>query len=431
MSTTAKIADAGPGAGLTAGAGDNSLSAFDVEKVRADFPILSREVYGKPLVFLDSGASAQKPRVVIDCMREVYETYYANVHRGAHYLSQRATDAYEEARVSIAKFMNAPSENNIVFTSSVTESINLVAATWGRKFLGEGDEVIISEMEHHANIVPWQMLRDEKGIVLTIAPIRDDGSFHLEDFQACLSPRTKLVAITEVSNVLGTRVPIKEIVRLAHAQGALVMVDGAQGIVHQGVDVQDLDVDLYGWTGHKLYGPSGIGVLYGKMEVLETMPPYQGGGDMIARVTFEKTTFQEPPHRFEAGTPPIVQAIGLGAAVKYVSDLGMDNIAAHEHGILAYANERLSQIEGFQFVGTAPDKAAIISFLVDGLHPFDVAAILDRQGVALRVGQHCAEPLMDRLGIEGTARASFGLYNSRDDVDALARAIEKAKEMLS
>ena len=413
------------------GTGGNSVSAFDVDKVRADFPILSREVYGKPLVFCDSGASAQKPRVVIDCIREVYESYYSNVHRGAHYLSQRATDAYEEARVIIAKFMNAPSDKNIVITSSVTESINLVAATWGRKFLKEGDEVIVSEMEHHANIVPWQMLREEKGIIIKVAPVRDDGSFHLEDFEACLSSRTKLVAITEVSNVLGTRVPIKELTKIAHERGAKVLVDGAQGIVHQGVDVQALDVDFYGWTGHKLYGPSGVGILYGKADVLESMPPYQGGGDMIARVTFEKTTFQDPPHRFEAGTPPIVQAIGLGAAVKYVEELGMKSIAAQEHGTLAYAHQELADIEGYREVGTVPDKAAIISFLVDGLHPFDVAAVLDRQGVATRVGQHCAEPLMDRMGIEGTVRASFGLYNNRADVDALVAGIRKAKEMLS
>ena len=423
MSKITPLAEAGPG--------DNSIAAFDVDKVRSDFPILEREVYGKPLVFLDSGASAQKPRAVIDCVREAYETYYANVHRGAHYLSQRSTDAFEEARVTVARLINAPSDNEIVFTRSVTEAINLVAATWGRKFLSAGDEVVISEMEHHANIVPWQLLRDEKGIELKIAPIRDDGSFHLDDFEACLGPRTKLVAITECSNVLGTRVPVKEVARLAHARGALVLVDGAQSVVHQPVDVRDLDCDFYGFTGHKLYGPSGIGVLYGKAEILNEMPPYQGGGDMIERVTFEKTTFAEPPHRFEAGTPPIVQAIGLGAAVNYVTELGMENISAHEHGILAYATERLSAIEGFRFVGTAPDKAAIVSFLVDGLHPFDVAAILDRQGVAVRVGQHCAEPLMDRLGIEGTARAAFGLYNSRADVDALAAAVEKAKEMLS
>ena len=411
--------------------GHNSASVFDVEQVRSDFPILSREVYSKPLVFLDSGASAQKPRAVIDCMSEAYESYYSNVHRGAHYLSQQATDAYEEARVVIANFMNAPSDKNIVFTSGVTESINLVAATWGRKFLQEGDEVIVSEMEHHANIVPWQLLREDKGIVLKVAPVRDDGSFHLEDFEACLTSRTKLVAITEVSNVLGTRVPIKELTKIAHARGAKVLVDGAQGVVHQGVDVQQLDVDFYGWTGHKLYGPSGVGILYGKADLLDSMPPYQGGGDMIASVTFEKTTFQDPPYRFEAGTPPIVQAVGLGAAVKYVEGLGMINIAAHEQEVLAYAHQQLAEIDGYREVGTVKDKAAIISFLVNGLHPFDVAAVLDRQGVATRVGQHCAEPLMDRMGIEGTVRASFGLYNNRADVDALVAAIWQAKEMLS
>jgi cysteine desulfurase/selenocysteine lyase len=411
--------------------GHNSASVFDVEQVRSDFPILSREVYSKPLVFLDSGASAQKPRAVIDCMTEAYESYYSNVHRGAHYLSQQATDAYEEARVVIANFMNAPSDKNIVFTSGVTESINLVAATWGRKFLQEGDEVIVSEMEHHANIVPWQLLREDKGIVLKVAPVRDDGSFHLEDFEACLTSRTKLVAITEVSNVLGTRVPIKELTKISHARGARVLVDGAQGVVHQGVDVQQLDVDFYGWTGHKLYGPSGVGILYGKADLLDSMPPYQGGGDMIASVTFEKTTFQDPPYRFEAGTPPIVQAVGLGAAVQYVEGLGMINIAAHEQEILAYAHQQLAEIDGYREVGTVKDKAAIISFLVDGLHPFDVAAVLDRQGVATRVGQHCAEPLMDRMGIEGTVRASFGLYNNRADVDALVAAIWQAKEMLS
>ena len=406
-------------------------SNFDIEAVRKDFPILSSEVYGKPLVFLDSGASAQKPKVVIDCISDIYESYYANVHRGAHYLSQRSTDAYEEARATIADFMNAPSEKNIVFTSGVTESINLVAATWGRKFLGEGDEVVISEMEHHANIVPWQLLREEKGIVIKIAPIGDDGSFRLEDFQSCLSSRTKLVAVTEISNVLGSRIPVKEVARLAHEYGAKVLIDGAQGIVHQGVDVQELDIDFYGWTGHKLYGPSGVGVLYGKADVLESMPPYQGGGDMIERVSFEKTTFQEPPYRFEAGTPPIAQAIGLGTAVKYVSALGMENIAANEKEVLDYARQRLADIDGFREVGTMSDKAGIISFLIDGLHPYDVATILDRQGIATRVGKHCAEPLMDRMGLEGTVRASFGLYNNHADVDALVHGIMKARLMLT
>lgn len=411
-------------------AGDNSTSAFDVERVRQDFPILSQEIYGKPLVFLDSGASAQKPRVVIDAVRECYETYYSNVHRGAHYLSQRSTDAYEEARSVIARFINARSEDEVVFTSSVTESINLVASTWGRKFLNEGDEVIVTEMEHHANIVPWQMLEQERGIRLRVVPITDSGEFLLENFEPLLGPKTKLVAIAECSNVLGTMVPVKQVIKLAHARGVPVLLDGAQGIVHRGVDVQDLDVDFYAFTGHKLYGPSGVGVLYGKWDILNGMPPYQGGGDMIERVSFSGTTFKEPPHRFEAGTPPIAQVIGLGAAVKYVSELGMDNISAHEQGLVAYATEQLKAIEGLKIYGEAADKAAIFSFTVEGTHPFDIAAILDRQGVAVRVGQHCAEPLMDRFGIEGTVRASFGLYNNRADVDALVSAIKKARVML-
>jgi len=415
---------------LEAGAGDNSTSAFDVARVRRDFPILSQEIYGKPLVFFDSGASAQKPRVVIEAVRECYETYYANVHRGAHYLSQRSTDAFEEARVTVARFINAESDNEIVFTRSATEAINLVAATWGRKFLNPGDEVIVTAMEHHANIVPWQILRSERGIVLKVIPISPSGEFSIADFEALLGPKTKLVAVTEVSNVLGTMVPVKEVARLAHARGVPVLVDGSQGIVHNGVDVRDLDCDFYAFTGHKLYGPSGIGVLYGKWDMLDAMPPYQGGGDMIERVTFDEVTFKEPPHRFEAGTPPIAQAIGLAAAIKYVAELGTNNISAHEQGVLAYATERLEAIDGLRIIGEAPDKAAIISFLVDGTHPFDIAAILDRAGVAVRVGQHCAEPLMDFLGIDGTVRASFGLYNDRSDVDTLVAAIEKAKGML-
>ncbi|NQW02270.1 MAG: cysteine desulfurase [Rhodospirillales bacterium] len=415
---------------IDAAPGSNSLAAFDVERVRRDFPILKQKVYGKSLVFLDSGASAQKPQVVIDAVRECYETYYSNVHRGAHFLSQRCTDAYEAVRADIAGFINAPSENNVVITSSVTESINLVAQTWGRKFLKAGDEVIVSEMEHHANIVPWQLLETEIGITIKVAPIDENGEFLLDSFKQLLSPKTKLVAITEVSNVLGTIVPVKEVIRLAHAAGALVLIDGAQGIVHHGVDVQDLDCDFYGFTGHKLYGPSGVGVLYGKAEVLSAMPPYQGGGDMIEKVSFSGTTFKEPPHRFEAGTPPIAQVIGLGAAIRYVSGLGMDNIAAHEQGLLAYANSRIEDLGGVRIVGQAHDKAAIISFLLDGAHPFDVAAVLDRQGVATRVGHHCAEPLMDRLGVVGTVRASFGLYNTSDDVDRLIAALGKAKDLL-
>ncbi len=415
---------------IDAAIGNNSMEAFDVERVRLDFPILKQTVYGKPLVFLDSGASAQKPQVVIDAVRECYETYYSNVHRGAHYLSQRCTDEYEKVRAEIADFINAPSENNVVITSSVTESINLVAQTWGRKFLQPGDEIIVSEMEHHANIVPWQMLETQIGVTLRVAPIDDQGEFLIEDFKALLNSKTKLVALTEVSNVLGTVVPVKEVVKLAHAQGAKVLLDGAQGVVHHGVDVQDLDCDFYGFTGHKLYGPSGVGVLYGKTDVLNSMPPYQGGGDMIEKVSFSGTTFKEPPYRFEAGTPPIAQVIGLGAAIRYVSQLGMDNISAHEQGLLAYALDKMSAIEGIQLVGQAKDKAAIISFLIEGTHPFDVAAVLDRQGVATRVGHHCAEPLMDRLGVVGTVRASFGLYNNSNDVDRLIAAIGKAKDLL-
>jgi cysteine desulfurase/selenocysteine lyase len=363
-------------------------------------------------------------------VRFCYEEQYANVHRGAHYLSGATTDAFENARVKIARFINAETDDEIIFTHNATEAINLVASSYGRAHLKAGDEVVISEMEHHANIVPWQMLREEIGIVQKIAPITDEGALDMDAFKALLGPKTKLVAITHCSNVLGTVTPVKELVALAHAAGAKAMIDGAQGIVHGAVDVRDIGADFYAFTGHKLYGPSGIGVLHGKMDVLETMPPYQGGGDMIDRVTFEKTTFKHPPHRFEAGTPPIVQAIGLGAAIDYVSSFGVETIAAHEHEVLAYANERLADIDGFRFVGTAAGKGPIVSFLVEGLHPLDVATVIDREGVAVRVGHHCAEPLMDRLGIEGTLRASIGMYNTKAEIDVLARAVEKAKAKL-
>ncbi|HUT51429.1 MAG TPA: cysteine desulfurase [Alphaproteobacteria bacterium] len=411
-------------------AGSQANFAYDVEAVRADFPILSRTVYGKPLVYLDNGASAQKPKAVIEAVRFCYEEQYANVHRGAHYLSGATTDAFENARVKIARFINAASDDEIVFTHNATEAINLVAASYGRTHLQAGDEIVISEMEHHANIVPWQLLSQEKGLTLKIAPITDDGVLDMEAFAALLGPRTRLVAITHCSNVLGTVTPVKEIVALGHAAGAKVLIDGSQGIVHAPVDVRDIGADFYVFTGHKLYGPSGIGVLHGRLEVLETMPPYQGGGDMIERVTFEKTTFKEPPHRFEAGTPPIVQVIGLGAAIDYISSFGVETIAAHEHEVLTYANERLADIDGFRFIGTAPGKGPIVSFLVDGLHPLDVATVIDREGVATRVGHHCAEPLMDRLGVEGTLRASIGMYNTKGEIDVLARAIEKAKAKL-
>ena len=415
----------------TASAEKLDYETLDVEQVRGDFPILKKLIYGKPLVFLDSGASSQKPQAVIDAVAECYKNYYSNVHRGAHFLSQRSTDAYEDARTTVAKFINAPSDKNIIFTSGVTESINLVASSWGRKFLNEGDEVLITEMEHHANIVPWQLLEIEKGISIKVVPISDSGEIILEKFNELLNKKTKLVAITECSNVLGTMLPIKNIVKAAHDVGAIVLVDGAQGIVHRGADVQDLDCDFYGFTGHKLYGPSGVGVLYGKMDLLEKMPPYQGGGDMIDKVSFSGTTFKPPPYKFEAGTPPIAQVIGLGRAIQYFSDLGINKIMCHEKELLDYGTDALNSIKGLKIFGSAPNKAAIFSFVVDGVHPFDLAAILDREGVALRVGQHCAEPLMDRLGIDGTVRASLGLYNNYSDIDALVGGIEKAKRMLN
>jgi len=410
--------------------GDNSCQAFDVESVRKDFPILSETVYNKPLVFMDSGASAQKPTAVINAMDDVYRHYYANVHRGAHYLSQQSTDAFERAREKVATFMNAATADEIVFTKNTTEAINLVADSWGHRFLKAGDEVIVSEMEHHANIVPWQLLEQKIGIKVVVAPISDGGELLMDEFAGLLTDKVKLVAMTGCSNVLGTIPPVKDIIRLAHGKNIRVLIDGSQSIVHQGVDVRDLDCDFYVFTGHKLYGPTGVGVLYGKLDILKTMPPYQGGGDMIETVSFSGTTFKEPPHRFEAGTPAIAEVIGLGAAIDYVKDLGQDRIAAHEQGLLAYATAELEKIKGMRIYGQSSDKAAILSFIVDGLHPFDVAAVLDRQGVAVRVGQHCAEPLMHRLGIEGTVRASMGLYNTTDDVDALVRAIIKAKEML-
>ncbi|MEC9346011.1 MAG: cysteine desulfurase [Pseudomonadota bacterium] len=406
-------------------------NVLDVEAVRRDFPILSETVYGKPLVFLDSGASAQKPRQVIDAMRHAMEHQYSNVHRGAHYMSAATTDTFEGAREKVRAFLNAGSIDEIIFTANVTAAINLVAYSYGRAFLKAGDEVVVSEMEHHANIVPWQMMAEATGAIVRVAPVEDDGSFDIRRFEGVLSDRTKLVAITHCSNVMGTVVPAKEVARLAHAAGAKVLFDGAQAAVHGPVDVRDIDADFYGFTGHKLYGPSGIGVLYGKLDLLNAMPPFLGGGDMIDRVSFTGTTYKEAPHRFEAGTPAIVEAIGLGAAIDYVHDIGFDAIRAHEADLGAYAQERLQAIPGVRLVGTAPGKAAIVSFLVDGLHPYDVAAVLDRQGVACRVGHHCAEPLMDRMGVIGTVRASMALYNTRAEIDALAAGIEKAKKLLA
>lgn len=401
---------------------------FDVEAVRRDFPILTREIHGKPLVFLDSAASAQKPRQVIDAERYIYENEYANVHRGIHYLSQICTDRMEAAREKIRVFLNAGKTGEIIFTRNATESINLVAASWGRKFLKAGDEIILSEMEHHSNIIPWQFLRDELGVVLRIAPVTDDGEFRMDAFAELLGERTKLVAITHMSNVLGTIVPVADVVRMAHDAGAKVLLDGAQAVTHIPVDVQALDCDFYVFSGHKLYGPSGIGVLYGKEEMLEAMPPYMGGGEMIRSVTFEKAEWADLPYKFEAGTPAIAQAVGLGAAVDYVNGLGLDAIGAHEADLLTYATQRLSAVEGLKIVGTAPGKASVLSFTMDCAHPHDIGTLVDRAGVAIRVGHHCAQPLMDRMCLAATARASFGLYNTRGEVDVLANSLEAVQE---
>ncbi len=407
---------------------DAQNRTYDVERVRADFPILQREVYGRPLIYLDNAASAQKPRQVIEAMDEVLAQGYANVHRGAHYLSQTLTDRYEAVRETVARFINARSDQEIVITRNGTEAINLVANSFGSG-LEAGDEVIISEMEHHANIVPWQLLRDRTGIVLRVVPITDDGALHMDAYKALLGPRTKLVAIIHASNVLGTVNPIKEVARLAHERGVPVLVDGSQAVVHEAVDVQDLDVDLYVFTGHKLYGPTAIGVLYGKAEILKKMPPFLGGGDMIRSVSFDKSTFAPPPQRFEAGTPPIVEAIGLGAAIDYVQTIGMDRIAAHEAMLLQRATQKLSAIDGLTVYGTVPGKCAILSFTMDAAHAHDIGTIVDRAGVAVRAGHHCAMPLMDRLGVAATARASFGMYNTPAEVDALAESLEAVREI--
>lgn len=408
--------------------------AFDVDRIRADFPILTREVHatakkpGKPLVYLDNAASAQKPRAVIDRMTRFMEEDYSNVHRGVHYLSQTASDAYESARATVARFLGAPSDKSIVFTRNATEAINLVAATWGRTFLEKGDEVVVSIMEHHANIVPWQLLETEKGIRLKVVPMDDDGVLDLGAYADLLGGRTKLVAISHCSNVVGTVNPVAEIVALAHARGIPVLIDGSQAVVHGPVDVTALDADFYTFTGHKLYGPTGIGVLYGKYDLLKAMPPYQGGGDMIMAVSFSGTTFCAPPARFEAGTPAIVEAVGLAAAIDYVQAIGPEAIAAHEHALLDYATAKLLEIEGVRVQGRAPGKAPIISFTVEGVHPHDVGTVIDQYGVAVRVGRHCAEPLMERLGVPSTARASFAMYNTMDEADALVRSVKAVKE---
>jgi cysteine desulfurase/selenocysteine lyase len=407
------------------------VAPLDVARIREDFPILSTQVYGKPLVYLDNAASAQKPREVIDRMTHAVYNEYANVHRGLHFLANAATDAFEAARESMRAFLNAETVNEIVFTKSATESINLVAASFGEAFITEGDEIVLSIMEHHANIVPWHFLRERKGAVLRWVDVDDDGNFLLDEFEKALTPKTKIVAITHMSNMLGTVTPIKEIVRIAHERGIPVLVDGSQGAVHLEVDVRDLDVDFYVVTGHKLYGPTGIGALYAKADRLAKMPPFLGGGEMILEVTKDKVTYNEPPHRFEAGTPPIVQAIGLGAAVDYMRKVGRGRIHAHEMALSAYAHERLSKLNSLKIFGRAEGKGAIVAFEMKGAHAHDIATIIDRSGVAVRAGTHCAQPLLARFGVTSTCRASFALYNTFEEVDKLAEALIKAEALFA
>ena len=405
--------------------------AYDVEAIRKDFPILSKTVYGKPLVYLDNGASAQKPQVVIDAIAHAYSNEYANVHRGLHFLSNAATDAYEAAREKVRRFLNASSVDEIIFTKSSTEAINTVAYGYGMPKIGEGDEIVLSIMEHHSNIVPWHFIRERQGAKLVWAPVDDAGAFHIEEFEKCLTERTKLIAITHMSNALGTIVPVKEICRIARERGIPVLVDGSQGAVHMPVDVRDIDCDWYVMTGHKLYGPSGIGVLYGKMDRLKEMRPFQGGGEMIVDVTEDIVTYNDPPHRFEAGTPPIVQAIGLGHALDYMEKIGRAAISAHEADLRDYAHERLSSINSLKIFGTAPGKGSIFSFELEGIHAHDVSMVIDRAGVAVRAGTHCAQPLLKRFGVTSTCRASFGLYNTRAEVDVLADALDHARKFFA
>jgi cysteine desulfurase/selenocysteine lyase len=402
---------------------------YDVETIRADFPILAQTTHGYPLAYLDSAASAQKPYQVIEAVRAFYARDYANIHRGFYVLSQRATELYDQARRKAQAFLNARYEHEIVFTRGATDAINLVAASFGEAYLNEGDEVLLTGLEHHSNIVPWQFLRQKKGIVLKVAPVNDAGEVPLDEFIRLLGPRTRLAAFAHVSNVLGTVLPIAQMIRAAHESGAKVLIDASQSVAHTKVDVLALDCDFLVFSGHKLYGPTGIGVLYGKQELLDAMPPYQGGGDMIASVSFERTTYAPLPAKFEAGTPPIAQAVALGAAIDYVTALGLEPIGAHEAGLLAYATERLSTIKPLTVVGTAPGKASVLSFVMDGVHPHDIAQVLDSRGVAVRAGHHCAQPLMARLGLPATVRASFGLYNTTAEVDALAEGLKAVEVM--
>lgn len=407
------------------------LYNYGVEKIRKDFPIFEQEVYGKPLTFLDSAASSQKPRAVIDEVANCYASEYANIHRGGYYLSQALTSKYEVARETVKNYIGAKSSKEIIFVRGATEAINLVAQTWGRQNLGPNDEIILSQMEHHSNIVPWQILRDEKNITITVSPIDDKANFLLEDYARLLSEKTKLVAITHISNALGTITPIKEIIKLAHNVGALVLVDGCQSLPHMGIDVNELDADFYVFSGHKIYGPTGVGALYGKQALLENMPPYQGGGDMIRSVTFEKTTYNELPHKFEAGTPNIVGGIGLAAAIDYVSTLGIENICDHEQELLEYALEQITEVKGMELRGQADNMAGMLSFTMESAHPHDIGTILDQDGIAIRAGHHCAQPVMDFMNIPATARASFGLYNTTNDIDRLINGLHKVNRIFA
>ena len=405
--------------------------SYDVARLREDFPALAMQVYGKPLVYLDNAASAQKPNAVLDRMTEAYRSEYANVHRGLHYLANAATEAYEGARAKVASFLKASRPEEIVFTRNATEAINLVASSWGAPNLREGDEIVLSIMEHHSNIVPWHFLRERQGAVIKWVDVDDEGNFLIEEFEKQLTSRTRLVAITQMSNALGTIVPVKDVVKIAHAKGIPVLVDGSQGAVHLAIDVQDIGADFYVCTGHKLYGPTGIGVLHAKYDHLVNMRPYNGGGEMIREVGREVVTYGDPPHKFEAGTPAIVEAIGLGAAIDYVNSIGKERIAAHEHDLLTYAEARLREINSLRMIGTAKGKGPVISFEMKGAHPHDVATVIDRQGVAVRAGTHCVMPLLERFNVTATCRASFGMYNTREEVDHLASALIKARELFA
>ncbi|MGC2110933.1 MAG: cysteine desulfurase [Candidatus Korobacteraceae bacterium] len=410
---------------------DSSRAEFRVESVRRDFPILAQQVHGHPLVYLDNAATSQKPRAVIDAITRYYERGNANIHRGVHFLSEHATEEHEAARRTVQRFLNAADTSEIVFVRGTTEAINLVAQTYGRVHVGSGDEILITAMEHHSNIVPWQLLCEQRGSKLHVAPINDRGELLLDELHKLLTPRTRLLAMAHISNALGTINPLRQIIQMAHAAKVPVLVDGAQAVPHIKVDVQELDADFYTFSGHKVYGPTGIGVLYGKSALLKAMPPYQGGGDMISSVTFEKTLYNKIPFKFEAGTPDIAGAIGLGAAIEYVNGLGIEHVAAHEHELLTYATEAVSAIPGVTLIGTAREKAGVLSFIMENIHPHDIGTILDQEGIAIRTGHHCAQPVMQRLGIPATARASFALYNTREEVDALVSGIQKVKEVFA